>query len=88
MKTLGFQTLLCNPEAEPRGIQLIKSVSKNYPFKKSFSSIKPYNFFLNETSQNGKILANSNIDKSGINIIFFHQQNSIPLIIGMRKRNL
>ena len=25
MKTLGFQTFLSNPEAEPRGIQLIKS---------------------------------------------------------------
>jgi hypothetical protein len=24
MKTLGFQTFLSNPEAEPRGIQLIK----------------------------------------------------------------
>jgi hypothetical protein len=25
MKTLGFQTFLSNPEAEPRGIQLIKA---------------------------------------------------------------
>jgi hypothetical protein len=25
MKTLGFQTFLFNPEAEPRGIQLIKN---------------------------------------------------------------
>lgn len=43
MKTLGFQTFLCNPEAKPRGIQLIKL--KEIKSHNKTKSVLAFNFF-------------------------------------------
>ncbi len=57
MKTLGFQTFLCNPEAEPRGILLIKPKpkDKNKLYIDNTPNIDKINAILEKINRSGLV---------------------------------